>query len=138
MKKSILQNKLKPEWRKYSPGGKRRKVTNIPFMGQVSDISAMGTKRVGVLSNKFSYAQELAEFAVLPASAYPPEAFKRLSPEEQREAIRAEQSIRDRKEAKAAYNTTINTAKEGRGWVNTVRGTSAEVRGWMKLLGGNS
>lgn len=48
-----LVNQLPSAWRKYSPGGVRKKITNIPFNGvQGNEIRAMGTKRAPVLANK--------------------------------------------------------------------------------------
>lgn len=53
LQRNTLVNKLPAAWRKYSPGGVRKKITNIPFNGvQGSEIRAMGTKRAPVLANK--------------------------------------------------------------------------------------
>lgn len=140
MKKSILTNQLYDKrkqnqpWRQYSPGKKRMRVTNIPFMGQISNIKAQGTKVAPVLANKFSYFDNTINFAAVPASYYTKEEFRQLTPEEQREAIyeEAKRKKRDRREVLHGGNVAL---KQTRGFINAAKGVSGEIRGWTSLLG---
>lgn len=74
LQRNKLVNKLPAAWRKYSPGGVRKKVTNIPFNGvQGGEIRAMGTKRAPVLANKM-FGRRINALASFNMDNYPRQA----------------------------------------------------------------
>ena len=51
----MLLNQLEANWRNYSPGGMRRRITHIPFNGEINtNLRAMGTKRIPVVSSRLN------------------------------------------------------------------------------------
>lgn len=144
---NVLQNQLPAKWRNYSPGGKRRKVINIPYKNKISHLRAQGTKRSPVLANRFSYMDDnLVNFANLgvsgtnirPIEEYTSDELAMLSPDQKRIAI--EKQIRKQKEderraktdARAGYRAGLDTVREGRGWINTIKSIGTEARGWLR------
>lgn len=155
---NILQNKLNSNWKNYSPGGKRRKVTNIPFMGQLNnDIRAMGTKKVGVLPNKFSNGfafMQLVNFSKkdsiqeaearhhpgrfkpyftrnIKYSDLTPDDLKQLSPQEV--ALlrkREEEELADKR-----YQNFRQDIRQTRSSWNSALSTSKELRNWGLVTG---
>jgi len=145
MENQLFDKELQDQpWRKYSPDGKRKRMTNIPFGGKISKLKAQGTKVVPVVSS-FSY---MAEFALvqptrvkgskkqtnyLPFNDYTAEQRANMTPEELRIAAekqkRQDSEIRrkDDSSRRSGYRTILDTVGE-------VRGGSRELREWNRAL----
>lgn len=146
-------NKLKAAWRNYSPGGKRRKIVRLPFMGQINNnIKAQGTKRIGVVPRAFNrhnlseanfMAPPMPQPYGYPPPTYPPQyppqypqqAYAAPYPaapyngDNMRQAVR--QSSRARNpvgDANRIYRSGIDTSKELRGWKRELDPVRAALR----------
>lgn len=124
----MFTNQLPAAWRNYSPGGKRRKITKIPFNGVVNnELRAMGTKRIPVMSSKFSYAQQginvdfdrvqEAQYG-RPATPYAPydPYMPPPSPRIQLRGRTAQEQRRPLRVLNEGYRSAIETSREVRGW----------------------
>lgn len=139
----MLVNKLDAAWRAYSPGGKRKKMIKIPFNGKYnSQLRAMGTKRIPVVSSKFSYAQQGISinydrpmYAEEPLYSYEEDysPFRSVNPmppmgyssnpklgQRQRQPLRT---------ANQTYRSVIDTSREIRGWKRELDPVRSALRG---------
>lgn len=117
----MLLNKLDPAWRDYSPGGTRKKITKIPFNGEVNnELRAMGTKRVPVVSASFMQAPPIPAY-VSPDGVPQYERYPRqneLPPVlmDRRQVQQAQTNRKPIQTANRVYRSAIDTSKELRGW----------------------
>ena len=116
----MLINKLEPAWRKYSPGGKRRRMIKIPFNGKINnELRAMGTKRVPVVSASFMQAPPIPTYIDpngvpqydMPEREYMPPIV--MDPEQIQQAKVRRKPLQT---GNRLYRSAIDTSKELRGW----------------------
>lgn len=117
----MLENQLEPAWRKYSPGGVRKRMTKIPFNGVVNNnLRAMGTKRVPVVSASFMSQPQIPTYIDpngqphYTRPQYPDSVYDYMPDRQQLDA-----SYQQRKPLQTGnrlYRSAIDTSKELRGW----------------------